>query len=96
MIQDISIGFHQEELKLDWIAPIVIPLHYQINRVCHHSGSEEEVQFPSLMVSSNQSFALVPIQHGSECYFTLVAKYNQAGIDRGVTKKSVTPCRSKF
>lgn len=82
---------------VEWEIPKFLPSWYQLKGWCSYDACRNaRYTLPVQKLSSEKSSATVPVRPGSHCQITLIAVYNTASIDQGITRHVATPYKSKF
>ena len=86
-----------DSITLYWSTPRYLPLSYQISYQCTLlSENNPYCELTEILSPSNETYKLRGLLLGSVCAVSLVAVYNPAGSDEGISTNVFTPHDSKL
>lgn len=86
MIRNVSVTADDDFIHITWSVPKFLPASYQVNVSCRLTHTETEYMQVMLALSPFDKMLTVDkLFPESDCVFTLLAIYNPASIDDGIT-----------
>ena len=84
------------EIKVSWTSPEFKPYFYQLTTSCKLTCDARTYYLTEVMIDSHVSVRTVPnLLPASTCIIKLIAIYNPASLDPGITLSASTLCASK-
>ena len=91
MVKSISAKADADFIRIKWSAPKFLPDSYQVDVTCRLMPNETEYILVNLNARPFATMLTIDkLFPGSLCVFTLLAIYNPASIDDGITRNIAT------
>lgn len=96
MIESVQVVHKGDYVLVKWKKPHILPQSYTLKGACHYVCSAKKYTMPEIEVPGTRIVTAMPVKIGCECEVTLLATYNPASIDSGITTRFDTPTKSEL
>ena len=97
MVKNVSAAAGTHFIEIVWTPPKLLPMSYQVNVVCRLLCNGKEYKRERLEATPLDTIQTIgKLYPRSHCVYTLLAIYNPASVDDGITRTVLTLNASKY